>query len=131
MKKSGVLNSDIIAAIAALGHTDSMVIADAGFPIPKDVPSIDISLIKGIPSFQQTLKAIAKDLVIESFIIAEELPKKNPGVLKSIQTVLSGVSGKKLPHELFKKQAATANVVIRTGESSPYGNIILIAGVNF
>jgi D-ribose pyranase len=131
MKKTGVLNPDIIAAIAALGHTDSMVIADVGLPIPKDVPCIDISLTKGIPSFQQTLKAVAKDLVIESFVLAEETPKKNPAVLKGIQTVLSGVPGKKLPHDAFKKLTAEAKAVIRTGESSPYANVILIAGVNF
>ena len=131
MKKTGIYNPDIIAAIAALGHTDSLVIADAGLPIPQDVPCIDVSVTRGVPSFQQTLKAVAKDLVIESYIVAEEMPKKNPGVWKTVQTVLSDSSGKKMPHEMFKKQVASAKVVIRTGESTPYANVILIGGVNF
>jgi len=131
MRKTGILNPDIISAIAALGHTDSLVIADAGLPIPEGVPCIDISLSKGIPSFKQVLKAVAKDLVVESFIIAEELPKKNSGVWKEIQSIMEGYHCKKIPHESFKEQTESAKVVIRTGESSPYANIILIAGVNF
>jgi len=131
MKKTGILNPEIIAVIAALGHTDSLVIADAGLPIPKDVPCIDISLNRGIPSFQQTLKAIAKELVIESFIVAEELSKKNPDLAEKVKNILSGISGKKTPHETFKKHTESAKAVIRTGESSPYANVILIAGVNF
>ena len=131
MKKTGILNPEITAVIAALGHTDSLVIADAGLPIPKDVPCIDISLSRGIPSFQQTLKAVAKELVIESFIVAEEMSKKNPDLSAKLQNILSGFPGKKTPHESFKKQVETAKAVIRTGESSPYANVILIAGVNF
>ena len=131
MKKTGILNPKITAVIAALGHTDSLVIADAGLPIPKNVPCIDISLSRGIPSFQQTLKAVAKELVIESFIAAEELSKKNPDLSVKLQNILSGFPGKKMPHESFKKQVESAKAVIRTGESSPYANVILIAGVNF
>jgi D-ribose pyranase len=131
MKKEGVLNPDIIAAIAALGHTNSIVIADAGLPVPKDVPCIDISLTRGIPSFIQTLQAAAGELVIESCIVAEELPGKNPKVWTEIQDALTGLPCKQIPHELFKKQTAQASAVIRTGETSPYANVILIAGVNF
>jgi len=69
--------------------------------------------------------------VIESFIVAEELKGKNSDTMKKIQTILSGITCKRLTHELFKKQTATAKLIIRTGESSPYANVILIAGVNF
>jgi len=131
MRKTGILNPDIIAAIAALGHYEGLVIADAGLPIPKDIPCIDISLCKGIPSFKQVLKAVAKELAIESFVAAEELSKKNSGVWKEVQGILEGIPGKKIPHESFKKQIEDAKIVIRTGESSPYANILLIAGVNF
>ena len=131
MKKTGILNPDIIAVIAALGHTDSIVIADAGLPIPKDVPCIDISLAKGIPSFKQVLKVVAKELVIETCIVAEEMSKKNSNIWKEVQAILDGIPCKKLPHESFKKQIETAKVVIRTGEASPYANVILTGGVNF
>ena len=131
MKKSGILNPDIIAAVAALGHTDSLVIADAGLPVPKDVPCIDISLTRGIPSFTQVLRAVADELVIESFIAAGELPVKNPDVWKELQAVLGNLPCEQLSHEMFKKRTAGAKAVIRTGETSPYANVILIAGVNF
>jgi len=131
MKKSGILNPDIVAAIAALGHTDSIVIADAGLPVPKGVPCIDISLTRNVPSFSQTLQAVAEELVIESYVVAAELPGKNPGTWTEVQTVLAGLDYERCLHEVFKKRTAEAKAIIRTGESSPYANVILIAGVNF
>ena len=131
MKKSGILNPNIIAIVAALGHTDSIVIADAGLPVPKDIPCIDISLIREIPSFLQTLQAVSGELVIESCIVAEELPIKNPGVWMAAQNVIKEFHCEKIPHEVFKKKTREAKAVIRTGETSSYANIILIAGVNF
>ena len=131
MKKTGILNPDIIAAIAAMGHTDSLVIADAGLPVPEGVPCLDISLTRGIPSFIQALQAVAGELVIESCITAAELPDKNPNIWKELQAALSGLPCEQVPHEMFKKRTAEAKAVIRTGETSPYANVILIAGVNF
>ena len=131
MKKNGILNPDIIAVVAALGHTDSLVIADAGLPVPEGVPCIDISLTRGIPSFVQALRAVTEELVIESCITAKELPGKNPNVWKDIQAVLTEIPLEQIPHEMFKKRTAEAKAVIRTGETSPYANVILIAGVNF
>ena len=131
MKKNGILNPDLIAAIAALGHTDSLVIADAGLPVPKDVPCIDISLTRGIPSFAQVLRAVAEELVIESYVVAEELPAKNPEVWSEVKSLLAGLPCEQVPHETFKKLNSEAKALIRTGETSPYANVILIAGVNF
>ena len=131
MKKKGILNPDIISVIAAMGHTDTLVIADAGLPVPEGVPCIDISLTRGVPSFMQALKAVAEELVIESCIAAGELPGKNPVVWDGIQNVLEGLPCEQVPHELFKKKTESAKAVIRTGETTSYANIILIAGVNF
>lgn len=131
MTKKGILNPHLTAAVAALGHTDCIVIADAGLPVPDGVPCIDISLTRGVPSFSQALRAIAEELVIESYIVAAELPGKNPAILKEVETVLAGLPREQIPHEAFKQRTADAKAVIRTGETSSFANIILIAGVNF
>ncbi|MDR0324331.1 MAG: D-ribose pyranase [Treponema sp.] len=131
MKKTGILNPDIISVISAMGHKDTLVIADAGLPVPEGVPCIDISLTRGIPSFTQALRAVAEELVIESFIVAGELPEKNPAVWGDIQNILQGFPCEYVPHEMFKEKTASAKAVIRTGETSSYANVILTAGVNF
>lgn len=131
MKKEKLLNPDIVSAIAALGHTEFLCIADCGLPVPQGVQVIDVSVTAMIPSFLQVLKAVEEELVIESFIYASEIEDANPNVLKQIKEILDGKAAKKIPHEEFKKLTANAKYIIRTGETSPYANIILVGGVNF
>ncbi|MFI3257112.1 MAG: D-ribose pyranase [Spirochaetales bacterium] len=84
MKKDKILNTDIISAISSAGHTQYFVIADAGLPIPNGVPIVDIALVKGIPSFMQTLEAVNTELVVESYILAEEIKCKNTDLKEAI-----------------------------------------------
>ncbi len=131
MKKDKLLNSEIIRAIAALGHTQMLAVGDAGLPVPKGVPVIDLSLTKGVPSFAQVLEAVASELVVESYIYAEECTQANPGVEGNIQRILEGYPSRQVPHEGFKELVSQAKLVIRTGECTSYANIVLVAGVNF
>ena len=77
MKKDGLLNPQILSAIAAMGHTEYLVIADAGLPVPSGIPVIDISLIRGIPDFGAVLHSVIDEMVVESFIVAEEMADKS------------------------------------------------------
>ena len=77
MKCDRLLNREIIAEVAALGHTEYLVIADCGLPVPKGVKSIDVSITAGTPSFLDVLNAVSEELVIESVILAEEIDEKN------------------------------------------------------
>lgn len=131
MKKEKLLNPDIVAAVAALGHTEYLCIADCGLPIPHGVNVIDVSVTATIPSFLQVLKAVESELVIESYICASEIEKANPNTLKQMEEILTGKTAKKIPHEDFKKLTSNAKYIIRTGETSPYANVILVGGVNF
>ena len=131
MKKEKLLNPDIVAAVAALGHTEYFCIADCGLPIPKDVTLIDISVTTAIPSFLQVLEAVESELVIESYICANEIDKVNPHTMKEMEKILTGKQVKKVPHEEFKELTSRAKYIIRTGETSPYANVILVGGVNF
>ncbi len=131
MKKDKILNPKIISEIAAIGHTQYFVIADAGLPIPQGVPVVDISLVKGVPTFVQTLEAVSSELVVESYILAEEISDVNSSVKTSIGAIMNGLPSVYVPHADFKILTEKASVIIRTGETSSFANIILVAGVNF
>lgn len=131
MRKGKLLNSDIVRVLAKMGHTDQITIGDAGLPIPDHVERIDLALIKGIPGFTETVKAIATDMVIEKIILAEEIKVQNPEVLEQMEELFKGIHFEFVSHENFKKQNGASKAIIRTGECTPYANIILQSGVNF
>lgn len=131
MKKSGILNPELCAVIAEIGHTEFLVIADPGLPIPKGVPVIDLSLVRDIPKFIDVLEAVKEELVIESFFIATEIKTQSKNLYQQIRQSLPGLPESELCHEEFKRKLAQAKAVIRTGESTSYANIALVAGVNF
>lgn len=131
MKQNDILNTELIKVIAGVGHTQHIVICDAGLPIPPNVKVIDLSLVKGTPTMMEVLKAVSKEMVIESFIVASELEMVNGKLLGEIQEVLEGVPYKTVEHEKFKEITKNSYAIVRTGECSSYANIILIGGVNF
>jgi D-ribose pyranase len=131
MKKSGVLNQPISAVIAGLGHTDMLVIADAGLPIPPETQRIDLALTAGIPSFLDTLQTVLSEMQVERAIVATEMLDASPETLQRIEDLLGDVPLEHVPHLLFKERTRLARAVIRTGEFTPYANIILVAGVVF
>ena len=131
MKKNGILNPNILAAIASLGHTQYLVIADAGLPLPASVPIIDISLKRGNPEFAEVLAAVSAELVVEEYICAREICEQNKTVYERIRQILPAQEEKLVGHEEFKSKLVKAAVIIRTGECTPYANIILVGGVNF
>ncbi len=131
MKKIGILNQPISSVIAGLGHTDTLVIADAGLPIPPETRRIDLALTEGIPTFLDTLRAILTEMQVERVIVAEEMLDASPQVYKALEEMLDDVPVETVTHLIFKEQTRSARAVIRTGEFTPYANVILIAGVVF
>ena len=131
MKKHGILNSTIAKVLADLGHTDTIVIADVGLPIPDGVAKIDLALTFGSPSFEETVNAILEDMVVEKVVLAEEIQEANKATLRYINHTFADTIQEYCSHEQFKQLTHQAKVIIRTGEATPYANIILQAGVNF
>ena len=133
MKKNGILNSKISSVLSNLMHTDRIVIGDAGLPVPNNVQEIDISLKLGVPSFIDVLTEIEKDMKIEKIVLADEIKTGNLSQLEAINDKL-GMADEAVEfvtHEEFKKLTADAKVIIRTGEETPYSNIILQSDVIF
>ncbi len=131
MKQNYVLNTELIKAIAGLGHTQNIVICDAGLPIPPHVKLIDLSVTKGIPKMLDVLKAVSNEMVIESFVIASELELVNPKLVEEMQEILKDLPYKTVEHEELKRMTEGSYAIVRTGECSSYANILLIGGVNF
>lgn len=139
MKKGLLLNSEISYAISKLGHTDGLVIADSGLPIPSDVKRIDLAVTKGIPSFLDVLDTVLDEQRVEEVVIADEIKKASPDMYKSILERVTKIKEEEnieieiieVPHEDFKRMTIDAKAIIRTGEFTPYANVILKSGVVF
>ena len=129
MKKTVLINSEISHAIASLGHMDMLVIADAGLPIPATTRRIDLALTRGIPAFQDTLHIILQEMHVEKALVSGEVKKASPQIYAVICAELGDVPVEDIPHEDFKKLTGSAKAVIRTGEYTPYANVILVSGV--
>ncbi|MEB8171512.1 MULTISPECIES: D-ribose pyranase [Staphylococcaceae] len=131
MYKTGTLNSEISKVLSDLGHTDTIVIADCGLPVPKGVQKIDLAVRQGLPSFIDVVDEIARHMVIEHVTLAEEIKDSNPAVLKEVDSIVKGIPNDFVTHEQFKALTENSEAIIRTGEATPYANIILRSGVNF
>jgi len=127
MKKDGLLHPELLAAIAELGHRDEFVVCDAGMSIPTQARRIDLAYRPGAPAFLDVLGAIAGDVVIEQAIVAAETA---PELAAAIER-LFGCPVERISHEELKTRARTSRFTVRTGEFTPYANVLLIAGVAF
>jgi len=131
MKKTPLLNSALSELIASLGHGDMLVIADAGLPIPPETYRIDLALTRGVPGFTETVRAVLSEMQVERVIVARETSQVSPQVLQDLKTLLSGVPFEEVSHSELKDLCSRARAVVRTGEFTPYANVILVAGVVF
>jgi len=133
MKKNGILNPNLSRIIASMGHTDKLVICDSGLPIPRNKEIVDLALTKNIPRFIDTLRTVLKELKVESAVIAEEMKKENHRIFDRVNRTLSGIPIEVVPHEQFKEITQNEGTIafVRTGEATPFANIILISGVTF
>ncbi len=139
MKKGMLLNSELSYIISKMGHTDGLTIGDAGLPIPDHVKRIDLALKKNVPSFLDTLVVVLSELRVEEVIIAKEMKAKSPKLYHQLLAMIENqenregitIEIKEVAHEDFKAMTAETKAVVRTGEETPYANIILKSGVVF
>lgn len=131
MKKGSLLNAELSRIIAEMGHTDGLVICDAGLPIPAGVPRIDLAVRCGEPPFLSVLETVLAELEVERAVTASELTTHRGPVLEGIQRLLRDRPIETVPHEVFKRSTHSCRAIVRTGECSPYANIILYSGVVF
>ncbi|VRB55898.1 D-ribose pyranase [Streptococcus pneumoniae] len=130
MKKYGILNSNIAKLADDLGHMDWVCIGYLGLPVPKGVDKIDLALRKGSPSFLEVLKEYSDHVLIEKIFLAEEIKEQNTEQWQAVLDLLgSNIIIEYISHEELKAMNTKVKAVIRTGEDTPYSNIILQSGV--
>jgi D-ribose pyranase len=129
MLKTGILNPAINSLLSRVRHTNMLVIADRGFPYWPMIETVDISLIDGVPTVLEVLTAVRENFVIGQAYMAEEFLAANTEEERARFTrAFEGVPVSFEPHEAqFKPRVPRAIGLIRTGDSTPYSNMILVS----
>jgi D-ribose pyranase len=135
MKRTRLLNSELSYAISQVGHTASITLCDAGLPIPAGVKRVDLAIENGYPSFIRTLDVLLSEMMVEEIVVANEIHQKNPEIYRAMMEVFEKHSMKpvvtEVPHDQFKLLTRESEAIVRTGECTPYANVILKSGVVF
>jgi len=139
MRHNGLLQAELIGVLAALGHTDSVVIADAGLPVPNGPAKIDLAICPGTPSFIQLCSLVTAEIPVEAVTIAAEMTDRNPALYRQLLKVLEqlretqgqNIEVRTVSHDILKQQSVNARAIVRSGEFSPFANMIIHAGVAF
>lgn len=135
MKRTRLLNSELSYEISRIGHTASITLCDAGLPIPSGVKRIDLAIEKGYPNFLRTLDALLSEMMVEEIVVAKEIHDHNPEVFQGMMEVFQRHEMKpvvtEVSHEEFKQLTGESEAIVRTGECTPYANVILKSGVVF
>ncbi|HEY5213408.1 MAG TPA: D-ribose pyranase [Acidobacteriaceae bacterium] len=129
MVKSGILNPKINLLLNLVRHTNTLVIADRGFPFSKEVETIDISLVDDIPRVLDVLAAIRSNFSVARAFMAEEFNEVNsPETILEFKRALEGIEIKFEPHIDLKKRVPDTIGIIRTGDTIQYANLVLESG---
>ena len=131
MKKNGILNHRLSDVIARMGHTQRLVIADAGLPIPLGVERIDLAVVAWIPGVLDLARAIGHELQVEGVVLAESCSTATGRSRTKCAPFSPALRFAPFPHEEFKRMCEGAVAIVRSGECTPYANIMLISGVTF
>ena len=132
-KGSPLYNQRLAAVVTGLRFDELIVVADAGLPVPDGVETLELALTQGKPSVRDVLEVLAQELVINEVIVAAETAKVNPSVTGTVDELFrtQGVTVKAIPHDDIEKLLPTAKLIVQTGETTPYGNVLLAGGLDF
>ena len=126
MLKTGILNPALNSLLSRVRHTNTLVIADRGFPYWPMIETVDISLVDDVPTVLAVLHALRGNFQIGSAWMAREFQRKNPARTRAeFAEALRGITVAHEPHGVFKQRVPQAIGLIRTGDTTPYANIIL------
>lgn len=128
MKRGGILHPGISHLLTSTGHTDYFLITDRGFPVPPEPKRIDLALVDDVPTVVDVLRAVHAEFVIDRIIIAEEMERFSPERVAELRAMLGGVTIEAVSHIELKRLGHDAKATIRTGDTTPYANLIVVSG---
>lgn len=129
--KGDLIHPDLLSILAKMGHGQKLVIGDAGLPVPQGVKSVPLLVSPGVPSFRDVVSAVLSAMHVECMMVAEETKEKSPQVMQTLRQQAPSVAMTSVTHEELKKECETAVAIVRTGEYTPYANVVLVCGVGF
>jgi D-ribose pyranase len=132
-KTASTINPALSRVISETGHTDLIVVTDAGLPIPQESERIDLAYRPGAPAFFDVLDTVLAEMVVEGATVSTEVAEASPEVLEGLRERFAGMGFEieLVPHIEFKKRTQGARAFVRSGEFTPYANVILHAGVAY
>ncbi|MFS2279621.1 D-ribose pyranase [Microbacterium sp. OR21] len=130
-KTHTTINPALSRVISETGHTDLIVVTDAGLPIPPGAERIDLAYRPGAPEFFDVLDTVLAEMVVEGATVSAEVAEVSPHVLEKLRDRLPGIEIELVPHVEFKSRTQQARAFVRSGEFTPYANVILHAGVAY
>lgn len=130
-KTDTTINPALSRVISETGHTDLLVVTDAGLPIPQGSERIDLAYRPGAPAFLDVLDTVLAELVVEGAVVSAEVAEVSPDILAALRERLPGIDIELVPHTAFKQRTRSARAFVRSGEFTPYANVILQAGVAY
>lgn len=128
MKRGDILHPGISHLIASTGHTDYFTICDQGFPIDRDQHRIDLALTHDIPTVLDVLRLIDIEFIIDRILVAEEAVDVSPEYVAGLRALRPDLRIETIPHLTLKHLSNQGRATIRTGDTTPYANILVISG---
>ncbi len=128
MKKGGIYHPAINHLLASTGHTDYFTVSDRGFPVPFGPERIDLALTDDIPTVLDVLRAVAAAYHIDRIVIATEMQEASPHRVNELRAILGDTPIQSISHLDLKRLAQTARATIRTADTCPYANLIVVSG---
>lgn len=133
MRPNRIIHPQLAAELATLGHSDILLVTDAGFPIPADANRIDLGFYEGIPDVLDILRVLRQEVFIEEVHFAGDILEKNKPLYAALEDIYtgSGANFHLTTHEILVSDIAhRAKVVVRSGSFNPWANIALVASTD-
>lgn len=131
-RSSTLLNVQLTAVVTGLRFGERIVVADAGLPVPPGVPTLDLAITAGLPTVPDVVSALRESLVIEAAWVAEEMSKVNGESRAKVAELFEGTDLlQDVPHQDIEDSLPTAKLIVQTGDVTPYGNVVLVGGLDF
>lgn len=131
MKRIGIMNREISDVVAGMGHRDKIMICGSAYPIPEESRRIDLALEPGLPGFLDVIRVVLKELEVESFYVARQTQEMSPGQFEGVCALFPDMEPCIVDQEELKRLGRGAKAYVRTGECTPFSNVILTGGVIF
>jgi len=131
LRKPRIINAELNHMLASMGHTDILLVTDAGFPIPSDAWVVDLSIVRNFPDLVPVLEIVSEVFMAEKLIYADFVPVHNPNLHQALERLFQDCTHETVTHEAMMSDIAKkAKGIVRTGGYDPWGNIALVAGVD-